>query len=324
MPEKSIWEKISAKCPDTYTDGYGTKREVYEPTIIKWGRGAYQTLNKFFNGQDTVTLPDGSEGNVNKGIGALGLLTGAPSELSAIKQGAKYIPSLKKMSKPLSEAERLGIPKSMRSNPKALEDPQYWGYQQWNQRYNAAVESGNMEEAQRLRDLHFKIKAKTDVTTFAHTTPNKFTKFDPNKEGVTSDLGEGGFNGRGFYFSTTRIPTNPPKDKSILGPHGEIPTMNYGKNKMYVYLKGNKEFDVGSQTRNFFNEPNTIGINWPRRDYERGIPAEIIVGNPNNIKSANAITKTDAGNIIPIVKRDNFHNLDIRYKQGGILKTQNQ
>ena len=30
----------------------------------------------------------------------------------------------------LTEAERLGITKSMRSNPKALEDPYYWGYKQ--------------------------------------------------------------------------------------------------------------------------------------------------------------------------------------------------
>jgi hypothetical protein len=43
----------------------------------------------------------------------------------------------------LSEAERLGIPKGQRSNPAALEDPQYWGYKQWNERYNAAVRAGN-------------------------------------------------------------------------------------------------------------------------------------------------------------------------------------
>jgi hypothetical protein len=61
-------------------------------------------------------------------------------------------------SKGLTEAEKLGIPKSLRSDARALEDPYYWGYEQWNQRYNDAVKAGNMEEAQRLRDLHFKIK----------------------------------------------------------------------------------------------------------------------------------------------------------------------
>lgn len=61
--------------------------------------------------------------------------------------------------KPLSMAEKLGIPKSLRSSSKALEDPYYWGYEQWNQRYFDALNRGNYPEVQRIRDLHFKIKA---------------------------------------------------------------------------------------------------------------------------------------------------------------------
>ena len=41
---------------------------------------------------------------------------------------------------------------------------------------------------------------------------------------------------------------------------------------------------------------------------------------PSQFKSAEAITRNDVGEIIPIVKRDNFHNLDRRYKQGGKIK----
>lgn len=33
-------------------------------------------------------------------------------------------------SRSITEAEKLGIPKGLRSNPKALEDPYYWGYEQ--------------------------------------------------------------------------------------------------------------------------------------------------------------------------------------------------
>ena len=36
-----------------------------------------------------------------------------------------FDPRVKPTSRPISEAERLGIPKGERSNPKALEDPQY-------------------------------------------------------------------------------------------------------------------------------------------------------------------------------------------------------
>jgi hypothetical protein len=42
----------------------------------------------------------------------------------------------------------------------------------------------------------------------------------------------------------------------------------------------------------------------------------------NQFKLTNPITRTKIGKIIPIVKRDNFHNPDIRYKQGGVLKGQ--
>jgi len=41
---------------------------------------------------------------------------------------------------------------------------------------------------------------------------------------------------------------------------------------------------------------------------------------PTQIKLADPITRTDTGEIIPIVKRDNFRNPDIRYKQGGKIK----
>ena len=47
---------------------------------------------------------------------------------------------------------------------------------------------------------------------------------------------------------------------------------------------------------------------------------EFVVGHPEQIKLGDAMTFDDNFQLIPIVKRDNFHNLDIRYKQGGILK----
>ena len=43
---------------------------------------------------------------------------------------------------------------------------------------------------------------------------------------------------------------------------------------------------------------------------------------PEFIKFSKIMTYDDNGNLIPIVKRDNSHNLDMRYKQGGILKAQ--
>jgi len=163
-----------------------------------------------------------------------------------------------------------------------------------------------MVEAQRLRDLHFKIKSGNDNTVFAHTTDAKFTEFDKSHFGETDE----GFNGKGFYFSTTRIPEDPSIYSIAKGPKGEIPTMNYGKNKMYTYLKGDREFNVGNPERDFFEEPNTVGIVGKALD---GRPHEVIIGNPNHIKSADAVTYDNNGVRIPLGERDNFNINDIRY-----------
>ena len=45
-----------------------------------------------------------------------------------------------------------------------------------------------------------------------------------------------------------------------------------------------------------------------------------ITYDPNVIKSAEPVMYNDFGNIIPIVKRDNFRNLDTRYNKGGKIE----
>lgn len=54
--------------------------------------------------------------------------------------------------------------------------------------------------------------------------------------------------------------------------------------------------------------------------YDPNEIVEVVVPKANQIKLADPITRTNDGKIIPIVKRDNFHNPDLRYKQGGIIK----
>ena len=193
--------------------------------------------------------------------------------------------------------------------PKVLDlsNPQNWNNGLWDIKYMQAIRRGDMAEAQRLRDLHSTlVSGVEDNRVFAHSTPAKFTTFDKSHFGET----DAGFNGKGFYFSTTRIPEN---SSMPTGPHGEIPTMNYGPNKMYVYIKGDREYDVGNPQRNFFEEPNTVGI-VTKSLYEEGKPTEIIAGNPKNIKLADAVARDDAGNIVELSKRDDFTSDDIRGK----------
>ena len=49
MPEKSLYQQISNPV-ETYTDGYGQTREVYEPKYVGVLRKAYNLANRFLNG----------------------------------------------------------------------------------------------------------------------------------------------------------------------------------------------------------------------------------------------------------------------------------
>ena len=51
----------------------------------------------------------------------------------------------------------------------------------------------------------------------------------------------------------------------------------------------------------------------PNEYKSNALPQEIIIRDPNKVKSANPITYDDNGEIIPLSKRDNFNSPDIRY-----------
>lgn len=74
-----------------------------------------------------------------------------------------------------------------------------------------------------------------------------------------------------------------------------------------------------------FKNPEISIVDNPVSSHPEGYVSRIeaFIRDPKQIKLDDAITKTDTGEIIPIVKRDNFRNPDIRYKSGGILKAQN-
>lgn len=307
-------------------------------------------------------------------------------------------PRVKPLSKPISEAERLGIPKGERSNPKVLEDPQYWGYQQWNQRYNTAIESGNVKEVQRLRDLHFKIKAPSTKVVNEGEMPKEvyhFTntpiihKFDwkYKRDGqypiyFTSDV-----NGRSIYapsdaYQKSKLKVYLKMDRPLkedlnktkrsydyyaLDKTMKTDPIDREEIRKFWRKKYDDLFDLGidkdlrasnpKEAKRLFNEASDIWFNNIHNRYGREFPmkqseifdlsrnkdfesllkqefqADGVIHNVNGtthyitykpefIKFSKMMTYDDNGNLIPIVKRDNFRNLDMRYKQGGILKGQ--
>lgn len=244
----------------------------------------------------------------------------------------------------LTAAEQLGIPKGARSNPKALEDPYYWGYKQWNQRYNSAINAGDIAEVQRLRDLHFKIKAPdTKVVDengnplhMYHGTDKYFTVFkDVNPEDI--ELKTRGYHTEDYNLAKDTYARgwrkSPITGKQFIKTDGIIyddylnitnpfvDTPNNNIQDIVINLTGIPQSNWGSlydKGRMFLRTGGYDGVHVPRY-HNTYLPTK----SATQIKSAEPITWNGNGEIISIVKRDNFHNLDRRYKQGGILKAQN-
>lgn len=248
--------------------------------------------------------------------------------------------------------EKLGIPKHERSNPKALEDPQYWGYEQWNERYNAAIKSGNWEEAQRLRDLHFKRNAPDTKIVDENGMPkhmyhgrylwdrsgwtktkinNLFTKF----KGVNFDLEDAVDEGSVLNHWSLSKP-NRGRMNSYHTPEYNVARRVYaagnprGVMDNYLYIKNPANWNEVEQIIGKRGISDWSDFKGGKKDLmELGydglyIPQYYdsygVFVSPSQFKSADPITWNGKGEIIPIVKRDNFRNLDTRYQQGGKIK----
>lgn len=95
-----------------------------------------------------------------------------------------------------------------------------------------------------------------------------------------------------------------------FGPHGEIPTSNYGPIKKYYRLYGKRIIKTSNPEDDYFGTDN-IGVLNPKY-LGTDKPTEIIVGKPENIKLADAVTYDNEVRI-PLGERDNFNIKDIRY-----------
>lgn len=183
--------------------------------------------------------------------------------------------------------------------------------EQWTAAQDDAIAIGDMAEAQRLRDLHFKVSAPNTVASvngqplqLYHGTDATFNAFDISKYGNT----DGGTFGRGVY-------TTPVKEYAEL----------YGKNNMPLYMKLDNPRDYRNLSiGDLMAEKFTFGD-----DFSTGNGIDGVIGrpswkgfkgleewvshNPKNIKSSLPVTYDDNGVRIPLGERDNFNINDIRY-----------
>ena len=208
------------------------------------------------------------------------------------------------------------IPMIAKQNTTSITDAQ------WDAAYNEAVKSGNIAEIERLRKLHFIVKTpgnklvneNNNPHLVWHGSPENWTIFDDWKRG-TEDI---------IYFSTDKSYadqfTIPRKDWKV----GMIPT----KSSRSFYLYGKEPLDIGTDmdsqlVQEKMRQAWLAGQN-PDSAYGMdawidGMPLkqsngiEFGVLNRKRMKLSDPITYDDNEQIIPLSKRDDFTNPDIRY-----------
>lgn len=90
----SIWEQITSN-PETYIDGYGTERQVYEPGFIRLARRVYNAADNFLNGSsDDEYMQYG----IRKPVGGLGPLADI-TDVSALAKLGKELEAAEQIAK---------------------------------------------------------------------------------------------------------------------------------------------------------------------------------------------------------------------------------
>jgi hypothetical protein len=196
--------------------------------------------------------------------------------------------------------------------------------------YAKAIESGDMEEAQRLVDERAR-EAGYEVGHAFHGTSSKFNQFDPQKIGSTFGLDD-----KGFFFTSSEseadkwaahsakannlasIESNTVKAfLSLKNPWViEVDTSKETGESPVAHFEGGKgQFNRGQQNTiqyGFESGYDGIIIRDPRgidKDHE----AMFVVFNPNQIKSADPATYDNEGKLIPLSQRFDTSKPDIRF-----------
>ena len=162
--------------------------------------------------------------------------------------------------------------------------------------YLDAIYRGDIKEALRMRLQNFINKNsnqryyRPDRPWF-HMTNSEFVKFDPKKTGRNFKKLSKRFMRPAYYF-------------------GANPNYEYGDKMKKVLIKSFPTIDVNSRASLYPYKPKSNSVLSTAAGTDL---IELAVFDPKLIKSYDAITYDDYGNIIPLSMRDNFKINDIRY-----------
>lgn len=210
--------------------------------------------------------------------------------------------------------------------------------------YTTAVESGNTEEAQRLVDeaaeeaLENSEARLTDrgefrmgagkLATVYHATYNDFTVFDrarlgENTDAYASDESTAATAHLGFWFNTQPLSQSASyaggKDvKAYLNAENIYNAHSLEQLTGEIEQQWDEELTPAENAEEYVDGLKAQGYDGiVLRDEEFG-GTSFVVFDPEQIKSAEAITYDDAGNVIPLSERFNSRSNDIRYSMRDV------
>lgn len=201
---------------------------------------------------------------------------------------------------------------------------------EWDILYENAVKEKRWKDALRIRKEHFRVKTPDNKIIddngnpleIYHGTDYVWNKFDMNKFGMGS--GDEGWYGRGFYgttdpgyarnygsninqyFTYSKNPYMTIEEDDLPGiffnrPQSKLTLEEFSKKYNIPIEEVNKKYKKLSNSDSVF------------ADYKSDEKFdELVIPTSNQIKSSN-ITEDDYGNLIPLSKRDDFANPDVRY-----------
>lgn len=170
----------------------------------------------------------------------------------------------------------------------------------------SAIESGDMEEAQRLVDERAR-EAGYGIKAYHGTDAERFNVFDLDKSGENTGQGD---LGDGFYFAST------PDFASEFGGSVFPVALKDGKYAVNKDLNSNDvqlAIDDGmgfTSVEEVLKNKGFDGIQFDRGNNRK----ELVVWDNNNIKSADPATYDDKGKLIPLSQRFDTTKPDIRFK----------
>lgn len=201
--------------------------------------------------------------------------------------------------------------------------------------YMRAVKAGDMDAAQKMVDQAAKAAGYNVDMPLYHRTWSEFNEFKYSDDVQTWETGDRkrtlrGESGKAFWFGTKPTEEGTPANHNWKRDAKErmIPLYTKARNPLVVdgdtkewavevFGEGMKDFPqlmTDEAAANVQSEGHdSVHLYYVNRTPADGMPNEVILFDPNQVKSSDPVTRDDAGNPIPLSERFNKASDDIRF-----------